>query len=68
MSPRKVSWLFMQGFMIKYYLCEAEGGDFIVNRWALTWHTRKTWQILLRHNSYQVAKADVLIQGREDLV
>ena len=34
MSPRKVSWLFMQGFTIKYYPCEAEGGDFVVNRQA----------------------------------
>ncbi|MCS2310813.1 MULTISPECIES: hypothetical protein [Bacteroidaceae] len=42
MSPRKVSWLFMQGFTIKYYPREAEGGDFVVNRQALTLHTRKT--------------------------
>ena len=36
MSPQKVLWLFLQGFTIKYYLCEAERGDFIVNRQALT--------------------------------
>ncbi|MBC5614626.1 hypothetical protein [Bacteroides hominis] len=34
MSPRKVLWLFMQGCTIKYYLCEAECGDFVVNRQA----------------------------------
>ncbi|VDR36075.1 Uncharacterised protein [Alistipes sp. cv1] len=34
MSPQKVSWLFMQGFTTKYYLCEAERGDFAVNRQA----------------------------------
>ena len=56
MSPRKVSWLFMQGFTIKYYPCEAEGGDFVVNRQALTLHTRMTWQVPLRHNSYQAAR------------
>ena len=36
MSPQKVLWLFLQGFTIKYYLCEAERGDFIVNRQAPT--------------------------------
>jgi len=42
MSPRKVSWLFMQGFTIKYYPCGAKGGDFVVNRQSLTLHTRMT--------------------------
>lgn len=38
----KVSWLFMQGFTIKYYPCGAKGGDFVVNRQSLTLHTRMT--------------------------
>lgn len=43
----------MQGFTTKYYLCEAERGDFIVNLQVTTLHTIKTWQIPLRHNSHQ---------------
>ena len=53
MSPQKVAWLFMQGFQTKYYLSEAECGDFVGNHQAMTLHTRKTWQVPLRHNSYQ---------------
>lgn len=43
----------MQGFTTKYYLCEAERGDFVVNLQVTTLHTIKTWQIPLRHNSHQ---------------
>ena len=43
----------MQGFQTKYYLCEAERGDFVGNRQATTLHARKTWQVPLRHNSHQ---------------
>ena len=32
----------MQGFTTKYYLRKAECGDFVVNRQAMTLHTRKT--------------------------
>ncbi|WP_177159819.1 hypothetical protein [Bacteroides xylanisolvens] len=32
------------------------GGDFVVNCQAQTLHTRKTWQVPLRHNSHQVAR------------
>ncbi|MCS2901490.1 MULTISPECIES: hypothetical protein [Bacteroides] len=42
MSPQKVSWLFMQGFTAKYDLCQAERGDFVGNRQAVTLNTRKT--------------------------
>ena len=56
MSPQKVLWLFMQGFTTKYDLCKAERGDFVVNRQAVTLHTRKTCQVPLRHNSYQAAR------------
>ena len=31
MSSQKVSWLLMQGFTVKYDLCEAEGGDLAEN-------------------------------------
>ncbi|UVO71826.1 hypothetical protein NXW43_13150 [Bacteroides thetaiotaomicron] len=31
MSLQQVAWLCMQGFTTKYYLCEAERGDFVVN-------------------------------------
>ena len=41
MSPQKVAWLFMQGFQTKYYLSEAECGDFVVNHQAMTLHTKK---------------------------
>lgn len=47
---------FMQGFTTKYYLRKAERGDFVVNRQAVTLHTRKTCQVPLRHNSYQTAR------------
>lgn len=40
-------------FTIKYYLCEAERGDFVVNLQVTTLHTIKTWQIPLRHNSHR---------------
>ncbi|WP_230372033.1 hypothetical protein, partial [Bacteroides thetaiotaomicron] len=53
MSLQQVAWLCMQGFTTKYYLCEAERGDFIVNLQVTTLHTIKTWQIPLRHNSHQ---------------
>ena len=43
----------MQGFTTKYYLCEAERGDFVVKLQVTTLHTIKTWQIPLRHNSHQ---------------
>ena len=43
----------MQGFQAKYYLRKAERGDFVGNRQAMTLHTRKTWQVPLRHNSHQ---------------
>ena len=43
----------MQGFTTKYYLCEAERGDFVVNLQVTTLHTIKTWQIPLRHNSHR---------------
>ena len=43
----------MRGFQTKYYLCEAERGDFVGNRQDTTLHTRKTWQVPLRHNSHQ---------------
>ena len=56
MSLQKVTWLFMQGFTTKYYLRKAERGDFVVNRQAVTLHTRKTCQVPLRHNSYQTAR------------
>ena len=46
----------MQGFTTKYYLRKAERGDFVVNRQAVTLHTRKTCQVPLRHNSYQTAR------------
>ena len=46
----------MQGFTTKYYLRKAERGDFVVNRQAVTLHTRKTCQVPLRHNSYQAAR------------
>ena len=35
---------------------KAERGDFVVNRQAVTLHTRKTCQVPLRHNSYQTAR------------
>jgi len=52
MSPQKVAWLFMQGFTTKYDLGKAEVE---ILSWTvrLTLHTRKTWQVPLRHNSYQ---------------
>lgn len=53
MSPQKVAWLFMQGFQTKYYLSEAACGDFVVNHQAMTLHTRKAWQVPLRHNFHQ---------------
>ncbi|WP_392356205.1 hypothetical protein [Bacteroides fragilis] len=53
MSLQQVAWLCMQGFTTKYYLCEAERGDFIVNLQVTTLHTIKTWQIPLRHNFHQ---------------
>ena len=31
----------MQGFTTKYYLCEAERGDFVVNLQVTTLHTNK---------------------------
>ncbi|MCS3202915.1 hypothetical protein [Candidatus Bacteroides intestinigallinarum] len=45
MSLQQVAWLCMQGFTTKYYLCEAERGDFVVNLQVTTLHTIKTWQI-----------------------
>lgn len=59
MSPQKVAWLFMQGFQTKYYLYEAERGDFVGNRQAMTLHTRKTWHVPLRHNSHQADRKSI---------
>ena len=43
----------MQGFQTKYYLSEAECGDFVGNHQAMTLHTRKAWQVPLRHTFHQ---------------
>ena len=54
----------MQGFATKYYLCKAECGDFVENRQAVTLHTRKTWQVPLRHNSYQQPESEYANTGK----
>ena len=43
----------MQGFSAKYYLCEAERGDFAGNRQSMTLHTGKAWRVPLRHDFHQ---------------
>ncbi len=54
----------MQGFTTKYDLRKAERGDFVVNRQAETLHTRKTWQVPLRHNSYQQLESEYVNTGK----
>ena len=53
----------MQGFTAKYYLCEAERGDFAVNRQATTLHIGKAWRVPLRHNSHQAGRKSICEDG-----
>ena len=41
------------GFTTKYYLCEAERGDFCSEPSGYNLAYNKTWQIPLRHNSHR---------------
>lgn len=59
MSPQKVLWLFLQGFTIKYYLCEAERGDFIVNRQAPTLQKKDMTDTFATQFSSDRPKVDV---------
>ena len=58
----------MQGFTTKYYLRKAERGDFIVNRQAPTLQKKRHDRYLCDTIHISSPKADVRIQGREDLV